>query len=88
MDWPLALCDAGSVDFTNDTMAGDVVERKKAFENTQIHFNASQEWYYLKDQQSSELLMFKNADSQSPASSLIDIRCPSRLVLQPFGFKR
>lgn len=65
MDWPLALCDAGSVDFTNDTMAGDVVERKKAFENTQIHFNASQEWYYLKNQQSSELLMFKNADSQS-----------------------
>ena len=65
MDWPLAVCDAASVDFENDTMAGDVVERAKAFENTQVHFNPRQKWYYLKEQLPSELLIFKNADSQS-----------------------
>lgn len=102
MDWPLALCDAASVDFENDTMAGDVVEKTKAFENTQVHFNPQQKWYYLKDQLPSELLLFKNADSRSAFGAqpgklvwqnlnslrllLICIRCSSRLVLQPTGF--
>ncbi|ERF69550.1 hypothetical protein EPUS_01880 [Endocarpon pusillum Z07020] len=102
VDWPLAFCDAASVDFDNDTMAGDVVERTKAFENTQVHFNPQQKWYYLKDQLPSELLMFKNADSESTSGAttgrlvcgnqksrrflLIDIRSSSRLILQSTGF--
>lgn len=104
VDWPLAVCDAASVDFENDTMAGDVVERAKAFENTQVHFNPGQKWYYLKDQLSSELLIFKNADSQSVygaspgrlARKTLDslrlllscVRCSSRLVLQSTGFTK
>ena len=102
MDWPLAVCDAASVNFENDTMAGDVVERAKAFENTQVHFNHHQKWYYLKDQLPSELLIFKNADSQSIYGAspgrlarkvlrslrllLSCIRCSSRLFLQSTGF--
>ena len=102
VDWPLAVCDAASVDFENDTMAGDVVERAKAFENTQVHFNHHQKWYYLKDQLPSELLIFKNADSQSIYGAspgrlarkilhslrllLSCIRCSSRLLLQSTGF--
>ena len=65
MDWPLAICDAETVDFENDTMAGDVVDRDAVFENTQVHYNPEQKWYYLADQIPSELLIFKNADSES-----------------------
>jgi hypothetical protein len=65
VDWPLAVCDARSVDFENDTMPGDVVDRDAMFENTQVHFNPDQEWYYLRDQTPSELVIFKNADSES-----------------------
>ena len=65
MDWPLAICDAETVDFENDTMPGDVVDRDAVFENTQVHYNPQQKWYYLANQIPSELLIFKNADSGS-----------------------
>ncbi|KAG4420758.1 hypothetical protein IFR04_006144 [Cadophora malorum] len=64
VDWPLALCDASTVDFANDTMAGDVVDRDAIFENTQVHFNPRQKWFYLSNQLPSEMLIFKNADSE------------------------
>jgi hypothetical protein len=46
-------------------MAGDVVDRDAMFENTQVHYNPGQKWYYLENQMPSELLIFKNADSES-----------------------
>jgi len=64
VDWPLALCDGSTVDFENDTMAGDIVDKDAVFENTQVHFNPEQKWYYLSDQMPEELLIFKNADSE------------------------
>lgn len=64
VDWPLAVCDASTVDFASDTIAGDVVDREAVFENTQVHFNPAQKWYYLPNQLPSELLVFKNADSE------------------------
>ncbi|KXH46761.1 hypothetical protein CSIM01_06826 [Colletotrichum simmondsii] len=66
VDWPLALCNAQTVDFARDTMAGDVVDRDHVFENTQVHFNEGQRWFYLSNQLPTELLVFKNADSQEP----------------------
>ncbi|KUJ15485.1 methyltransferase [Mollisia scopiformis] len=69
VDWPLAVCDASTVDFDNDTMAGDVVDREAVFENTQVHFNFDQKWYYLPYQLPSELLIFKNADSEEKDGS-------------------
>jgi hypothetical protein len=45
-------------------MAGDIVDKDAVFENTQVHFNPEQKWYYLPDQMPEELLIFKNADSQ------------------------
>lgn len=66
VDWPLALCDAQTVDFKNDTMAGDVVDRDNVFENTQVHYNPGQKWYYLSNQMPTELVIFKNADSEEP----------------------
>ena len=46
-------------------MAGDVVDRDAMFENTQVHYNPGQKWYYLENQMPAELLIFKNADSES-----------------------
>lgn len=64
VDWPLALCDGSTVDFENDTMAGDIVDKDAVFENTQVHFNTEQKWYYLSNQIPEELLIFSNADSE------------------------
>lgn len=69
MDWPLAVCDARTVDFARDTMAGDVVDRHQVFENTQVHHDAGQQWYYLGGQMPDELIVFKNADSAEPAGA-------------------
>jgi hypothetical protein len=66
VDWPLALCDAQTVDFAADTMAGDVVDRDHVFENTQVHYNPAQKWYYLSNQLPTELIIFKNGDSREP----------------------
>lgn len=46
-------------------MAGDVVDRDAVFENTQVHYNSDQRWYYLPNQLPLELLIFKNADSEA-----------------------
>jgi hypothetical protein len=69
VDWPLAVCDARTVDFENDTMAGDVVDRNQVFENTQVHHSDTQKWYYLSGQMPDELVIFKNADSQSKSGA-------------------
>jgi hypothetical protein len=50
-------------------MAGDVVDRDAVFENTQVHYNPSQRWYYLPHQTPSELLIFKNADSEAQSGA-------------------
>jgi hypothetical protein len=65
VDWPLAVCDASTVDFTADTMSSDIVDPWGFIENTQIQHNPSQQWYYLRDQMPHELIIFKNADSRS-----------------------
>lgn len=65
-DWPLAVCDASSVDFENDGVPGDIVQIDRVTENMQIHNNEKQQWFYLSDQMPSEMLLFKNADSESP----------------------
>ena len=65
-DWPLAVCDATSVDFENDAVPGDIVQIDRVTENLQMHFNERQRWFYLSNQMPSEMLVFKNADSGSP----------------------
>lgn len=69
VDWPLAVCDARTVDFARDTMAGDVVDKHQVFENTQVHFDEQQTWYYLQHQMPDEVFFFKNADSAEPAGA-------------------
>ncbi|OCK76176.1 hypothetical protein K432DRAFT_419377 [Lepidopterella palustris CBS 459.81] len=64
-DWPLALCDATTLDVTNDVVPSDVIYRKFVAENCLIHYNKAQKWYYLGDQDPSEVLIFKAVDSES-----------------------
>ncbi|KAL4939105.1 hypothetical protein BDV06DRAFT_225337 [Aspergillus oleicola] len=70
-DWPLGLCDARSVDYRNDVMAGDIVFDDFYTENLQVLYNPNHKWYYLPDHKVSEALIFKSADSEhseAPAS--------------------
>lgn len=61
-DWPLALCDAASVKAA-DLTAADIVFEENVSENLQIHYDAAQKWYYLEDQEASEMLVFRQAES-------------------------
>ncbi|KAL8903056.1 MAG: hypothetical protein Q9207_004188 [Kuettlingeria erythrocarpa] len=65
-DWPLAVCHAATVDFEDDAVPGDIVQIDRVTENLQIHHREDQRWYYLSDQMPSEMLLFKNADSETP----------------------
>ncbi|KAL6895046.1 hypothetical protein GGI43DRAFT_424494 [Trichoderma evansii] len=72
-DWPLGLCDARSVDFANDTIAGDIVFDDFVTENLQIFPSPNFQWYYVPDQNIWEALMFKSAD-----------RCPHSGFYNPY----
>ncbi|KAF2010916.1 hypothetical protein BU24DRAFT_427105 [Aaosphaeria arxii CBS 175.79] len=78
-DWPLAVCDAASVDLMLDFMDLDNIylssaedlndtpkkglANLKVIENVLIHYNPAQRWHYLSDHQPSELLLFRQFDS-------------------------
>jgi hypothetical protein len=63
MDWPLALCSAETVNYDNDLIACDLVNRSSYSENMQVYYNANHEWWYLSGQLTSELLVFRQADT-------------------------
>ncbi|KAF2189237.1 hypothetical protein K469DRAFT_683670 [Zopfia rhizophila CBS 207.26] len=63
-DWPLALCSVTSMDFEKDSIPGDVVSQCGPIEDIHIHYNPTQKWYYLSDQEPSELLIFRSSDSE------------------------
>ncbi|TAQ86919.1 hypothetical protein B7494_g4747 [Chlorociboria aeruginascens] len=54
-DWPLALCDATSVDQA-DLVDADVIYPNYLAENRMVHFNEDQKWYWLPDQAANEIL--------------------------------
>uniref|UniRef100_A0A8H7N3S2 Uncharacterized protein n=1 Tax=Bionectria ochroleuca TaxID=29856 RepID=A0A8H7N3S2_BIOOC len=63
-DWPLAVCDAMTLDDA-DVVPADVVYQKVATENYLIHHNVNQKWYYMDRQEDHEALLFKAADSDA-----------------------
>ncbi|KAL2359405.1 hypothetical protein RJZ56_007743 [Blastomyces dermatitidis] len=67
-DWPLALCDASSVDQA-DFVDTDVIYPNYIAENRMLHFDADQKWYWLPDQTADEVLVFKAIDSDELLSS-------------------
>ena len=64
MDWPLGLCDADSVDPLGDCIAHDVVSRTGYTENYQVYYNAGHRWYYLSNQEATDLVLFRQTDTQ------------------------
>ncbi|KAL9621735.1 MAG: hypothetical protein Q9160_003853 [Pyrenula sp. 1 TL-2023] len=70
--WPLAMCDASSVDPEIDFVIHDnvVSQMNKLIENVLVHYNSRQKWYFLSNQMPSELLLFRQHDSDGkPAVS-------------------
>ena len=63
-DWPLALCDAQTVDKQRDFIASDVVTRTGFTENFQCYYNPDYRWYYLNNQLASEIIIFRQTDTE------------------------
>lgn len=57
------MCDAATVS-DQDMMAHDQVFMDTVRENQMIRYNSSQDWYYLAGQTQSELLVFRQIDSE------------------------
>ena len=66
-DWPLAVCDATSVDHA-DLVPTDIIYPNYVAENCMLHFNEKQQWYWLPDQKADEILVFKAVDSECQSS--------------------
>ncbi|KAI9712289.1 MAG: hypothetical protein M1820_001502 [Bogoriella megaspora] len=69
-DWPLTLCDASNVQ-TGDVESADLLYPDLATENYQVYHNQNYRWYYLSDHKVSEIIVFKQADSEPS-------RCPGQ----------
>nr|OQO18268.1 hypothetical protein B0A51_13882 [Rachicladosporium sp. CCFEE 5018] len=68
-DWPLLLCDSSTVDKSLDLTSSDLIYTDHAAENVQIYFSSKHQWFYLKDHDINEVLVFKQADSEKTACS-------------------
>jgi hypothetical protein len=62
-DWPLALCDARSLDHSSDTTAVDIVYPDRYTENEIAYYNSEHAWYYFKDIADDEIILFLQKDS-------------------------
>ncbi|KAK3341828.1 hypothetical protein B0T25DRAFT_354280 [Lasiosphaeria hispida] len=60
--WPLALCDARTVD-PNDLVTCDIVRRRYVGETYFGKYNASQKWYYLSGMDVDDIVLVKVYDS-------------------------
>ncbi|CAK7229737.1 hypothetical protein SCUCBS95973_007329 [Sporothrix curviconia] len=67
-DWPLAICDATTLDRARDLLPSDVVYPQYVAENYMVHYSPRQKWYWLPDHQPDEILVFKAFDSGDAGS--------------------
>ncbi|KAL8791342.1 MAG: hypothetical protein Q9195_005961 [Heterodermia aff. obscurata] len=63
-DWPLALCDASTINPSTDLEPCDQVYAESASENMQVRYREQQRWYYLEGQREDEVLVFRQSDSK------------------------
>jgi hypothetical protein len=61
-DWPLAVCDASSVE-SADTQASDLIYPDHVAENALLCHNSNQRWFYLSNHLESEAIVFMQSDS-------------------------
>ncbi|KAF2160588.1 hypothetical protein M409DRAFT_70334 [Zasmidium cellare ATCC 36951] len=87
-DWPLAICDARSVDATSDMIEATILYPDRMNHNFQVHFNARHRWFFLGGQCDDELLIFRQYDSRLgdnsgvPHSSFPDPNTPQHAFLR------
>ncbi|KAJ3493111.1 hypothetical protein NLG97_g4943 [Lecanicillium saksenae] len=67
-NWPLAVCDATSVD-SADLVENDLVRRRYIGESYYSQYNSGQRWFYLSNQQPGEVTLLKIHDSSSEATA-------------------
>lgn len=95
-DWPLALCDFQTVNFSQDVMHNDCLHQTRVGENWLLQANETHQWYYLSAQEESDLIVFRNTDSKGrracelkkiaqSAVQLTVFRCIPRLIQKRHG---
>ncbi|KAH7077341.1 hypothetical protein FB567DRAFT_608417 [Paraphoma chrysanthemicola] len=62
-DWPLALCDARTVDRASDTLGIDIVYPDRFTESEDLYHNSGHRWYYYKEMDADEMILFVQKDS-------------------------
>ncbi len=67
--WPLAVCDASSVD-ADDLVLCDIVRRRFVGETLFGKFNPRQRWCYLSGQEADEIAMLQIYDSDAERGAL------------------
>ncbi|KIW28117.1 uncharacterized protein PV07_07799 [Cladophialophora immunda] len=65
-DWPLALCDWRTLDRPSESVVVDVVYSKDFTENESVYYSPNHKWYYFKDLQDDEVIVFHQTDSALP----------------------
>jgi len=65
-DWPLALCDARTVDYEKDIISQDLVFANRLNENARVYHNSKQRWYYFPNLRDDEIVVFQQMDSRVP----------------------
>jgi hypothetical protein len=61
------LCDPTTVEADSDLMPSDLVYSDYVVENYQINFTPKQKWYYLDSQLRTEIIVFRQTDSDTRA---------------------
>jgi hypothetical protein len=61
-DWPLAFCKLSSLE-ERDLKKIDLLHQEDTLESYRLHYNPKQQWGYFKEQETSEMVIFKSADS-------------------------
>jgi hypothetical protein len=64
-DWPLAVCDATTVNQVDELVASDTVFANISRENMMVHYSEKHQWVYISDQMPDELLLFRQVDSMN-----------------------
>jgi hypothetical protein len=67
-DFPLAMCDAGSVPF-DDLVAADHIYRDRVGETYQVIYNAAHRWFYVPEMRTDEALLLKCFDSRTDGTA-------------------
>jgi len=72
VDWPLGVCDTSSVDESLDLVATDNVWSHSVAETYTLFHNPNHSWYFVSNQTSEDVLLFKGFDNAKGIASF----CP------------